>query len=254
VYYKPDHLGGWQGPAHWEPLPTSLEEAMDDNFYYIFDSYYPVKGGSGFMGDLVGLEDDSFTGAIYRFCRLQLGGYIWQDNEGSALVKLALTHGRTDKAQPAGPWPEPPSNECSNIELEFDNGVIVPDYPASSAGAWVAEASATQVNTGSFNIEFHNVQMDPLGSGFPYCSNTWGGTGGDINKTYNKNPIGSRIDFHFNTTVQVPGSFLSCSLDGTVYSVGVDQGHVLMPNPADRTPGTSHPSPLARGVVDYLLY
>jgi hypothetical protein len=252
LHYKSDGSGGWQGPAASEPLPTSLQDAIDDGFYYIFDSYYPVKDGSGFIGDLVGLEGDSIIGDIDRFCRLQLGGFIWQDGEDPKLVKIAVTHGRTDKDQPPGSWPEPPTEECEDIQLEFDNGVVRPGYPAASAGAWVAQATAADVNSGSFLGQFENVQVDPTGSGFPYCSNSLGGTGGTIDVTYNENPVGDRVEFDFNATIQSPGSFLSCAVVGTLYSVGVDKGQIVMPNPNDRTPGTAHPSQLSRGVVDHI--
>jgi hypothetical protein len=252
VYYKPDHLGGWQGPAHWEPLPTSLEEAMDDNFYYIFDSYYPIKDSSGFMGDLVGLDFGTSIGSIDRFCRLQLGGFIWQDGEDSKLVKIAATHGRTDKGQPPDSWPEPPTPKCEDIQLEFDNGVVRPGFPAASAGAWVAQADAASINSGSFLGQFENIQVDMIGTGFPYCSNSLGGTGGTIDVTYNENPVGERVEFDFDATIQSPGPFLSCAVDGILYSVGMDKGQITMPNPDDRTPGTIHPSLLSRGIVDLI--
>lgn len=247
IYYKPDPLGGWQGPAQSEPLPTSYDEAVEDGFFYIFDSHYPLKDGSGWAGELVTLDGRLFGGVVAEAdCRLQLGGYIWEEGGDT---HVAVTHSRVGKPVPNENFP-PNDDLCTelsggnpSINLFFNNGL---PGGSSYAGAWyINEATANVVgpNT-SFSGTFTNVQVNALGMS---CSNA-AGNSGNVDTTYDDNGAGARVSFDFDDTI-TPNGIFSCAVDGTVHSVW--EKEVL--NEPDWTPSAPGPnSPLSRGVVDYI--
>ncbi|MEQ8260987.1 MAG: hypothetical protein RH947_11890 [Alcanivorax sp.] len=246
IHYKADGSGGWQGPAASEPVPTSYQDAVDNDFYYIFDSFYLAKDGGGWVGDRVELVADAGIITIPANCRLQLGGYIWQEGDDPKTVNIAVTHSRVGKPVPNGF--EPNDDICNElngdgtpvIDLFFNN-----NQPSGApyAGAWTASATAADVNTGTFTDFFNNVQVEAMN--FECASGP--GDGGAIEVTYNENPVGQRVEFDFNAAIN-PSSFLSCSVDGTLYSVWEKE---VLDEP-DHTPGTPNPSSLSRGVVDHI--
>ncbi|MTI50290.1 MAG: hypothetical protein FH757_01540 [Alcanivorax sp.] len=241
IYYKPDGSGGWQGPAQSEPVPTSYADAVENGFFYIFDSHYPVKDGGGWAGELVTLDGRLFGGVVAEAdCRLQLGGYIWEDGSDT---HVAVTHARVGKEVPEG---FPPNDElCTDgsIDLFFNNGL---PGGAPYAGAWHVNTATTNVSgpNATFMAPFTNVQVTALGMN---CSNATGNSG-NVPTTYADNGAGTRASFDFSATIS-PNGIFSCAVDGTLHSVW--EKAVL--NEPDWTPSAPGPvSPLSRGVVDYI--
>lgn len=239
VHYKPDMFGGWQSipgvPS--EPLPLSYNDAVAKGFYFIFDSFHPVKGTTGWVGDLV----DFSTAFLNIRCRLQIGGYLWQDGQNPKLMNFAVTHHRLDKpSPPLFPQPDQPclQQPLPPLVLAFNNGL---PGGAPWAGAWTTTATPAMVNAGTFPGVFFNSQVSVFGINCAAAP----GNGGQLRYQYNENPVGVRATLDINALIMPPGPG-NCNIRGRLYSVW-DKEWLMDPN---HTPGTPNPSPLSRGVID----
>ncbi|MED5603805.1 hypothetical protein [Alloalcanivorax venustensis] len=232
-----------------EALPTSYADAVSQDFFYQFNSWIPVKDGAGWHGQQTDLSRSFITAS----CNLKLGGYIWTD-KADGLVKIAVTHGTTNQAPPAGSGASN-SATCSSISLEFNNGYNASGFPAASAGAWVTSYPISSLptfdDTGVLFGTFDNVQVDtPL---FGYCSTEDAGSGGHIDEVGFSNngipgvdPAPNKVSFDFDNDIEAPNG-IACSVNGKLYSA-VDK----LLNSPDHTPGTPNPSPLSRGLIQYI--
>lgn len=239
-------------------IPTSMAEAIAEDFYFIFDSFYQEKEGGAWVGERVRLN---------RFlnvdCRLQLGGYFWVEGDKPQDLFVAVTHGITTKPTPIG---DPNDSACSGIRLEFNNGYVHPGFPPQSAGAWVG--SINQLDLDDDDIDFqipaivYNVQVNDGILG--YCTaNGRGanGRGGDIGVDFNNNGVGVPASFDFDDNITNPPLFTpSCRVIGKLFSVLKD--NITMPEPppglpsgtpAANTPGTTNPSPTSFDKIDYVI-
>jgi hypothetical protein len=229
-------------PVPSEALPTSYSDAVNEDFYFIFDSFYQDKESGGWVGDFISLSATVFGLPVSADCRTQLGGYVWQDGEDPKTVRIAVTHSLIGKPTPDG-FPDNDST-CDNINALHNNGQPAhPGFAAAANGAWGSEGSAADVNSGSFLTNFENVQVVALGSN---CSSA-SGNAGQVTATYDDNGAGNRISFSFNDTI-TPASSLNCNVDGEFYSV-IDKQPIDDP---DYTPTSTNPSPLSRGIVDFI--
>ena len=244
IFYKPDSSGGWQGPAQSEPMPTSYGDAVEGGFFYIFDSHYPLKGGSGWGGGLVTIDGRLFDKPVLESdCRLQLGGYIWEENNSA---HMAITHARLGKPVPSG---FPPNDDiCTSgggfpdIDLFFNNGL-----PGGTphSGTWkVSQPIGNVIGPNAvFTASFSNTQASIFGMS---CSNA-AGDSGSIPTSYADNGAGAPASFEFNAVI-APNGIFSCATAGMLHSVWE-----TAINEPDWTPSAPGPnSSISRGVVDYI--
>lgn len=238
VHYKPDLFGGWQSipGVPQEPFPLSYQEAVQRDFYFIFDSFYPVKGSTAWAGDLV----DFSSPLLGLRCRLQIGGYLWQEGQEPKVMNFTVTHHRIDKPSPPG-FPKP-SPLCMQVPpavlLAFNNGLPL---GAPWAGAWTTIATPAMVNAGAFANIFNNVQVTMAGANCAAAP----GNGGQLPYQYNENPPGVRATIDLNGMIMPPGPG-NCNIFGRLYSIW-EKAQIFDPN---HTPSAPNPSPLSRGVID----
>ncbi len=236
VYFK----GGV--PVVSAPLPSSYQQAVDEGFYFIFDSMYEQGSTGTWSGEFINFQYYIVGIPVSFSCRLQAGAYIWEEEHSPDAIRIALTHTSLRKSTPPGL----PGNDssCSKNMMQHNNGFIAyPGFPSpQSDGAWGIQVTPT-APSGPVPTDIKNVQYLILSSG---CSSAPGNSG-SLTVTYSDNGAGNRLSYTSNDTIDPP-SVLDCNLNGELYSV--DSPGIYDP---DHTPTTPTLSPASIGVIDYIL-